>query len=75
MYRIKPSRAQCTFEGFIAYNLLGCKAKSGAKSTKKWSIPETVSKIYFPAKGIPEEYDIFFVSSRHVECVVKLERR
>ena len=26
------------------------------------------------AKGIPEGYDIFFVSSRHVECCCLLER-
>lgn len=39
LYRIKPSRGQNAFEGFIAYNLLELKAKAGAKSTKKMAYP------------------------------------
>ncbi|ACQ53864.1 hypothetical protein CBB_3137 [Clostridium botulinum Bf] len=34
-----------------------------------------VFETYLPAKEIPDMYDIFFVSSRHVECIVKIEKK
>jgi hypothetical protein len=34
-----------------------------------------VSEIYSAAKGVPEGYDIFFVSSRHVETVVLMSHK
>ncbi|CBZ04749.1 hypothetical protein [Clostridium botulinum] len=42
---------------------------------KKLLAQAPVFETYLPAKGIPEVYYIFFVSSRHVECVVKIEKK
>ncbi|EPS53005.1 hypothetical protein CFSAN002368_02132 [Clostridium botulinum A1 str. CFSAN002368] len=42
---------------------------------KKLLVQAPVFETYLPAKGIPDVYDIFFVSSRHVECIVKIEKK
>jgi hypothetical protein len=44
--------------------------------TAKFSLQlAMVFEIYPDAKGVPGSKDIFFVSSRHVECVVLIERK
>ncbi|ACA56968.1 hypothetical protein CLK_2253 [Clostridium botulinum A3 str. Loch Maree] len=42
---------------------------------KKLLAQVPVFETYLPTKGIPEVYDIFFVSSRHVECIVKIKKK
>ncbi|GEM_PF-1851756 len=41
---------------------------------KKWPVQASVSEICLPAKGVPEDFDIFFTASRHVETVVLMSR-
>lgn len=48
LYRIKPSRGQHAFEGFIAYNYLDCNAKAGTKSMKN-----SLSRRLFQKYGLP----------------------
>ncbi len=75
MYRIKPSRDEHTFEGFIAYNSLKLQRKSRCQTYKKCPIRASVSETCLPAKGVPEGCDIFITHSRHVETVVLLSRK